>query len=123
MVLFVLNRKEKENRKATLHVSPSGLNELRILLLDPRLLFCSVYDGLRKTPRVFDYSCVRSCLLPQNREREENAWLGRRLTGGRNCWTSLQQATVGEGDLVDELRAAGERRRCSVHTHRWEPKR
>jgi hypothetical protein len=59
----------------------------------------------------------------EQREREEDVWLGRRLTGGRNCWASLRQATVGEGNLVDELRAAGERQRCSVHTRWWEPKR
>jgi hypothetical protein len=70
MVLFVLNRKEKENRKATLHVSPSGCSEIRILLLGPRLLFHYFYDRLRKTHRVFTYSRAESCHLPQNREKK-----------------------------------------------------
>jgi hypothetical protein len=122
MVLCALNRKEKENRKATLHVSPSGCSEIRILLLGPRLLFHYVYDRLRKTHRVLTYSRAESCHLPQNRERKRERRRARLMAYRRQDKRGEGQGVATVDDELDGiLGSTGCGRRHSVHARRREP--
>ena len=62
-----------------------------------------------ENPSGFGLSSHEIHLLPQTQREREGCVARSTAYRWQKLLASLRQATVGEGDLVDELRAAGER--------------